>query len=565
MAEQHTPRSLIVTFYGAYGRAPGGPVPVAELIRLLAAVGVDAPSVRSSVSRLKRRGLLVPARTRGGAAGYALSPDARQLLDDGDRRIYAHAAPRPADGWVLAVFSVPEAERQQAAPAALPARPARLRRRRRPACGSHPAALYEETRHTLERLQLAPYVDLFRGRAPGLRRDAARRWPAGGTWRRSPSSTRSSWTGTSRCCGPGRHGPATPAGGGLPGLSARPGLLAAAAVRGPGAARGTAAGGLAGRAVGGGVRGAARAAAGRGGGVRRSAGRAPGKRRSAAGPGRKSTSVTGPSLRAGTYLTRPVRGWPNPAGRGTPDVLSRCAATLRSHCPLRTETARPVLAGMAAGRKRRRRDGGFLSSGLVPDAEVTRARTRRHAGGLARSRVGDARGRARLAYGRPAASTADGGLPATAAARTYGADEDAVRRAGAARSSCGPTVPRRPSGRASAARRRSRRSLVLGIRAYTPWMVDARTASTRDGARDTAECRSALAGAAGGRRGGSRVGVFTAPRGLLVQRRRAAVRREFARRPGPSTGAAPSIATDGSVVRARPRRARPAPVTGCAK
>ncbi|MGW4568286.1 hypothetical protein ACWEN3_39995, partial [Streptomyces sp. NPDC004561] len=29
--------------------------------RLLAAVGVDAPSVRSSVSRLKRRGLLLPA------------------------------------------------------------------------------------------------------------------------------------------------------------------------------------------------------------------------------------------------------------------------------------------------------------------------------------------------------------------------------------------------------------------------------------------------------------------------------------------------------------------------
>lgn len=50
MADQHTPRSLIVTLYGAYGRERPGPLPVAELIRLMAVLGVDAPSVRSSVS-----------------------------------------------------------------------------------------------------------------------------------------------------------------------------------------------------------------------------------------------------------------------------------------------------------------------------------------------------------------------------------------------------------------------------------------------------------------------------------------------------------------------------------
>lgn len=112
VSEQHAPRSLIVTFYGAYGRSVPGPVPVSELIRLLAALGVDAPSVRSSVSRLKRRGLLLPARTAAGAAGYELSGDARQLLEDGDRRIYA-TAPEQDEGWVLAVFSVPESERQK--------------------------------------------------------------------------------------------------------------------------------------------------------------------------------------------------------------------------------------------------------------------------------------------------------------------------------------------------------------------------------------------------------------------------------------------------------------------
>ncbi|MFH8453811.1 PaaX family transcriptional regulator C-terminal domain-containing protein [Streptomyces fungicidicus] len=173
---QHAPRSLIVTLYGAYGRSVEGPVPVAELIRLLAAAGVDAPSVRSSVSRLKRRGLLVPARTALGAAGYELSPDARQLLDDGDRRVYATAPPED-EGWVLAVFSVPESERQKRHV---------LRSRlsglgfgtAAPGVWIAPARLYEETRHTLERLRLDAYVDFFRGAHLGFAptAEAAARW-----------------------------------------------------------------------------------------------------------------------------------------------------------------------------------------------------------------------------------------------------------------------------------------------------------------------------------------------------------------------------------------------------
>ncbi|MEU5686129.1 PaaX family transcriptional regulator [Streptomyces venezuelae] len=176
MSEQHTPRSLIVTFYGAYGRAAPGPVPVAELVRLLAPVGVDAPSVRSSVSRLKRRGLLVPGRTEGGSAGYALSPDARQLLDDGDRRIYGAEAGHEA-GWVLAVFSVPEAERAKRH--VLRSRLAGLGfGTAAPGVWIAPAHLYEETRHTLTRLQLAPYVDLFRGEHLGFAPtpEAVARW-----------------------------------------------------------------------------------------------------------------------------------------------------------------------------------------------------------------------------------------------------------------------------------------------------------------------------------------------------------------------------------------------------
>ncbi|MBC3981892.1 PaaX family transcriptional regulator [Streptomyces sp. AC536] len=216
LAQQHTPRSLIVTYYGAYGRGAGGEpetVPVAALIRLLGAVGVDPPSVRSAVSRLKRRGLLVAAKTARGAAGYAPSPDAVQLLDDGDRRIYgrlgayrlttrpagapdASDAPDAADAadapgaagvpgggaaapgdWLLAVFSVPEHERNKRH--LLRSRLARLGfGTAAPGVWIAPAHLYEETRHTLRRLGLDGYVDLFRGAHAGFEAtaDAVRRW-----------------------------------------------------------------------------------------------------------------------------------------------------------------------------------------------------------------------------------------------------------------------------------------------------------------------------------------------------------------------------------------------------
>ncbi|GAU66945.1 putative PaaX family transcriptional regulator [Streptomyces sp. NBRC 110611] len=181
---QRTPRSLIVTFYGAYGRdrpdagdGAAEPVPVAALIRLLGVLGVDPPSVRSAVSRLKRRGLLVSARTADGAAGYGLSDVARQLLADGDRRIFGRPAARLSDGWVLAVFSVPEEERHKRH--LLRSRLARLGfGTAAPGVWIAPAQLYEETRHTLELLQLTRYVELFTGTHTGFAAtsDAVARW-----------------------------------------------------------------------------------------------------------------------------------------------------------------------------------------------------------------------------------------------------------------------------------------------------------------------------------------------------------------------------------------------------
>jgi len=111
-ARSARPRHLIVTVYGLYARSGGGWLSVAALIRLLAELGVDEPAVRSAISRLKRRGIL-EARRQGGAAGYQLSAEALAILREGDARIFRRRRAALADGWLLAVFSVPEAERHR--------------------------------------------------------------------------------------------------------------------------------------------------------------------------------------------------------------------------------------------------------------------------------------------------------------------------------------------------------------------------------------------------------------------------------------------------------------------
>jgi phenylacetic acid degradation operon negative regulatory protein len=153
------PRSLIVTVYGLYAREVGGWLSVAALIKLLAECGVDEPAVRSAISRLKKRGLLVSARAHG-AAGYALSDEAHKILREGDRRIFERRRANLGDGWVLAVFSVPESERGKRH---------QLRSRLSwlgfgaVASGVWiaPAHLLEYTRDALSRSGLDGYVNLF--------------------------------------------------------------------------------------------------------------------------------------------------------------------------------------------------------------------------------------------------------------------------------------------------------------------------------------------------------------------------------------------------------------------
>lgn len=150
-----------MTVYGLYARSDGGWLSVTTLIRLLADLGVEEPAVRSSISRLKRRGIL-RSRRHDGSAGYELSEDALAILREGDQRIFRRTRATPADGWLLAVFSVPEAERHRRH--ILRTQLTRLGfGTAAPGVWIAPAHLYEATAETLRRLELDAYADLFHG------------------------------------------------------------------------------------------------------------------------------------------------------------------------------------------------------------------------------------------------------------------------------------------------------------------------------------------------------------------------------------------------------------------
>jgi phenylacetic acid degradation operon negative regulatory protein len=153
------PRRLIVTVYGLYARPDGGWLSVAALIRLLADLGVDGPAVRSAISRLKRRGIL-QAQRHEGAAGYQLSAGALAILREGDARIFRRHRATATDGWLLAVFSVPETERHRRH--VLRSELARLGFGMvAPGVWIVPAHPQDTTAETLQRLELDSYADLF--------------------------------------------------------------------------------------------------------------------------------------------------------------------------------------------------------------------------------------------------------------------------------------------------------------------------------------------------------------------------------------------------------------------
>jgi phenylacetic acid degradation operon negative regulatory protein len=152
---------LIITLFGLYARGEHNWLSVASVLQLMTDFGVEGQAVRSSVSRLKRRGVLL-SRRHAGAVGYALADSTLKTLAEGDVRIFERGRATAEDGWLVVVFSVPESEREK-------------RHELRttlthlgfgttaPGVWVAPGTLAAETRGTLERRELSEYVDIFTG------------------------------------------------------------------------------------------------------------------------------------------------------------------------------------------------------------------------------------------------------------------------------------------------------------------------------------------------------------------------------------------------------------------
>ena len=91
-------RSALFDLYGDHLRAREDQAPVAALVRVLAAVGIAGPAVRTAVSRMTTQGWLAPV-DLGTGRGYRLTDATIHRLDDAYARVYNSGPPLWDGRW----------------------------------------------------------------------------------------------------------------------------------------------------------------------------------------------------------------------------------------------------------------------------------------------------------------------------------------------------------------------------------------------------------------------------------------------------------------------------------
>lgn len=104
---------MVITLYGDYIRHVGGNIQIAALVQLLGYFGVSDQAIRSTISRMKRNGLLQVER-KGARSLYSMSAQSAKTINAGAVRIFQFPAHRGTwDGqWHLITYSIPEGERE---------------------------------------------------------------------------------------------------------------------------------------------------------------------------------------------------------------------------------------------------------------------------------------------------------------------------------------------------------------------------------------------------------------------------------------------------------------------
>lgn len=159
-------QDLIFTLYGDYIVPRGSEVWIGNIITLMDGLNTSAQAVRSTLSRMTRKGWL-RSRREGRHSFYATTPQAEALLAEGARRIYQ---PRhdPWDGcWYILTYTIPENQRHL-----------RHRLRQRliwlgfgrlgPATWVSPRNMQPEVAQIATNLGISTQVDLFQGEYLGF-------------------------------------------------------------------------------------------------------------------------------------------------------------------------------------------------------------------------------------------------------------------------------------------------------------------------------------------------------------------------------------------------------------
>jgi phenylacetic acid degradation operon negative regulatory protein len=113
MTQRPRPQDFVFTLMGDFLLHRPGEVWVGSFIRLLESLGWTEASTRTVLSRMTRKGWLRVS-GKGRRGWYALSARGRELLQEGEARIYHPPRGEAWDGWWhLVSYSIPERERSR--------------------------------------------------------------------------------------------------------------------------------------------------------------------------------------------------------------------------------------------------------------------------------------------------------------------------------------------------------------------------------------------------------------------------------------------------------------------
>lgn len=156
---------LIFTFFGDYVLERGGAIWTSSLLQLMELLGISERALRSTLSRMTRKGWVISVK-QGRLSQYQLTPKGQALLTRGGQRIFEPIFSDWNGCWCLAVYSLPEDQRDKRHV---------LRKqlnwlgfgRLSPGSWCSPHDRHAELEELLRELEVEPYVDIFSGRYLG--------------------------------------------------------------------------------------------------------------------------------------------------------------------------------------------------------------------------------------------------------------------------------------------------------------------------------------------------------------------------------------------------------------